>query len=270
MSRKLLLVIGQFLIIWSSFASDCRQRYHILSDLDDTIKTYKSKNLKDQINEALIGTTINAGFNNLLLGLVKNSIDTQIEECSNDLFTILSGAPFFLKKSVEHLLYEHDFPSADIILRSSVEDLYEYKIKHVQNVSTTLNLPMVLVGDDLGKDPEVYQAFQSSSPKSVLAIYIHNVDNREVLPGQISYITSFEIAIREYWAGRLTKDEAVNVGLSVLLAKDDEIIPPYGYCPTTFKLLKNSFPLTTSIKINSLSKQIKTRIVFLCNKRYFL
>jgi hypothetical protein len=91
---------------------------------------------------------------------------------------------------------------------------------------------LILIGDDVDHDPEIYQAIIERFPDRVLAAYIHVVRNRAIPEGLQSYYTAFDLALKEYQAGRMDQT-GVHVLAESLLDETavDFVFPHFAFCP---------------------------------------
>ncbi len=253
MSRYI-LGIALFISFLSSSYS-CEQRY-IITDFDDTIKTYGRDGHFFRIGNALFGRKINAGMEYLLKEVSS--------ECDlNQGFTILTASPKIVGPSIRRLIKKNNIDNYELIMRPLNEKTLEYKISRVNKVYSEKRKSLILVGDDTSKDPDAYFDFALKNPELHLATYIHNVRNRPALRGQINYITSYEVALHEYLAGRLNDRDTLTVGLHILASDEYGIIPRYGFCPSEYTL-----PQTSNEDLERISSQIKNKVQSICQKRH--
>ena len=265
MKRTVKLLLFTILILKQIYAVECVQRFHILSDFDDTIKTYHSKYKLMFLYDALFTRMINAGFNDLYKGMTQSSINVNLNECSDQtLLTILSASPRILYPAIKQLLVKYKFPRNKIILKPLRRKTQPFKFEKVKKVSEEVGIPMILIGDDTSKDLYAYQDFQIDYPKKVLAIYIHNVENKPPIPEQIKYITSFEIAYHEVISRRLSIPTAIEIGNHVLNSKDTHIIPSYAYCPTNWAIV-NQF--SGNDQLEEMRDKVEAKITEICLTR---
>ncbi len=261
---KWVVFVGLYFLSNTVFAEFCYHKHYIVSDFDDTIKTYHSKSLMSKLYYALWKTDINAGFATLINGMANGSIakGEERKDCTNEMFTVLSASGKVLKSSVVELLEKNRFVNNEVILKPVGLKTFDYKLNYLYQLVTRVNNPFILIGDDTSFDPSVYRKF-SLMGFDVLATYIHNVKNVSVYPDQKVYLTAFDIAVSEYSEGRLGVDVVLAVGREVLEANDDLVIPPYGYCPTDAYKKQLELPA----KIAELREEIGKKISAICKKR---
>ena len=251
---KKLVFVFTFLLNLTNTSLACEDRY-IVTDFDDTIKTYGRDGEIFRIGNAIFGRKINSGMNYLLKEIS--------EECdARQGLTVLTASPKIISPSIKRLLSKHNIYNYELITRPLNEETLDYKISRVNQVSLEKNKPLILVGDDTSKDPDAYYYFAQKNPQHHLATYIHNVRNRPALDGQINYITSYEVAIHEFNAKRLNERDALTVGLLILSSSEYGVIPRYGHCPKTYKL-----PTTSNEELSQISEQISEKVESICEKR---
>jgi hypothetical protein len=100
------------------------------------------------------------------------------------------------------------------------------------NIIENSNDDFILIGDDVDKDPEIFDLLASNLPKRILRSYIHIVRNRPIPEGLIPYYTSADLALRELNDGRIRMDSAERV-LDKMLEEDNlkRIFPKFSHCP---------------------------------------
>ncbi len=256
----------------SSSYAECSQKHYIVSDFDDTIKTYKNRNLLPYIKDGLWGVTVNAGMSELINNMIKENSFSFEECCNEELFTILSASMTFLTYSINRLLKKNNFLNSKLVLKKRPQKTFNFKVKALNQIKKRVTSPFILIGDDTSYDHLIYEKFKQSNPGRVSDIYIHKVKGSAIPEGQISYLTSFDIAYSEYLKGRLSKDVVVEIGVVVLNAPSNEIIAEDGYCPVYISpcddLFKGSFDNDIEdVELSKLRDKIYNRIYSICIDR---
>jgi hypothetical protein len=208
----------------------------IISDLDDTIKITNS------------GTRVRAAAN--AIGKFKTftaipELFKAFEMYTNDLY-ILSASPSILQKKISSDLKGIGILPKKIILRkwSRFEEKYEYKIREIEEILRHSSDQFILLGDDIGADPEVYSDIKKLYPERIIAVYIHVIENRKIPSNVISYWTTHEVAIRENLQGRMQESFVFEVIEKTKLESDFyKIIPRFAHCPyelTTWEWIRDT------------------------------
>lgn len=222
LSMKKLILLFLFLISFSSFA-----RVIVVSDLDDTIKIINS------------GNEIEAARNALTTNIVFTAIPSFYQELAlyTDELNILSAGPSVLKRKITKDMEVHGIVFNDLELRKLTR--WEDKLTHKVNYLGKLMREnpedkFILIGDDVGKDPEAYDEIMRHYPGRVLASYIHIINNRDIPKSQTKYWLTSDLFLREYNAGRMPM-AAVAYGFEQLLNEEslELIIPDFAHCPKT-------------------------------------
>ena len=243
---KILILIASLVLSLSSFAS-----VSILSDLDDTIKiTEASGNPSD-----IIGDDVYTGMPEFFTGA---------KEYSNDLY-VLSASPSFMRSKIKSVLKKHKVTFRQLILRGNLLDgKFEYKVREIKKVMAANQDDFVLIGDDIGKDPEVYAHIQKLYPNRILASYIHVVNGRPLVNDVIPYWTSFDLFMREYIAGRMSADW-VETSWAKLLSetKIKYIFPKKADCPTEASIW--DWQMQTVFQQEAI--QLMNRMIMFCQQR---
>jgi Uncharacterized conserved protein (DUF2183) len=213
-AMKNLLFVFLVLFSLNSFA-----QISIISDLDDTIKiTEAGGNPTD-----IIGDDVYIGMPQFL---------SEAKAYAPTLY-ILSASPSFMEKKIRSTLRLHQISVNELILRRNIfEDKFSYKVKEIQRIMDASTDDFILIGDDFGKDPEVYAEIERLYPGRVLGTYIHKVKGRD-FRATVTYWTSFDLFLREFEAFRMSAD-SVERAIEVLAAEKnlDMIFPKKAHCPT--------------------------------------
>ncbi len=193
----------------------------VVSDLDDTIKiTVAGGNATD-----IIGDDVYAGIPEFLDGLKGHA----------DKLYILSASPAFMRLKIESTLRKKGISYQGLILRSNLfEEKFNYKFKAIKKLMDNSSDDFIFIGDDLGKDPEVYAEMRRLYPGRVLSVYIHVVNGRKLSQNVINYWTSFDLFLREFESFRM-EAQSVEMIFDKLLNQENMnfIFPKKASCPTS-------------------------------------
>lgn len=222
----------------------------VVSDLDDTIKIINS------------GHEIEGARNALLTNKVFTGIPAFYTEMSRytDELHILSAGPSLLKNKITKDLASHGITYDAISLRkfSAWEDKLPYKVNYLIDLfKKNPEAQFILLGDDIGKDPEAYDEIMRHYPGRVLASYIHMIENRNIPKSQTKYWHTAELFLREYTAQRMPYSAAV-AGFDDLLKEEDlsNIIPDFAHCPKTPIAWSWQYLTTFRAEANELVKKL--------------
>jgi phosphatidate phosphatase APP1 len=219
---KRLLASLLLLISFSSFSYDTI----VISDLDDTVKQTNV----DRAGRALV----NAVFTRKIFAGMPDLFQT-MDTYTSDLY-ILSNSPNMFRFNIFKLLRKHNIAVTAVSTRNLIRDRdgFHYKYNFVVNKIKETDKKVILLGDDVGEDPEVYKKVKEDYPSKVAAIYIHKVKNREIPLVVTPYISVFDIAVKEYQAKRMNLNQATVLGDSVLFDYEmKKVIPKFSFCPKT-------------------------------------
>lgn len=196
----------------------------IISDLDDTIKITNAADLKRATYNGIFRKRVYTGMPEFL---------NEARSYSNALH-VVTASPSVIRPRVNATLAAHDIEADGVYLRNVFrEGKHEFKVRVIKDIMAETSDNVILIGDDVDKDPEIYQQIQQSFPERVLGVYIHIVRNREVPAGMTRYWTSFDLALREFLAGRMALPSVKKVGESLLQAsKLSRIFPKFAHCPS--------------------------------------
>lgn len=243
---KNLILILSLIISFSSYAS-----ITILSDLDDTIKiTEAGGNPTD-----IVGDDVYTGMPEFFKGA---------KTYSEDLY-VLSASPTFMKVIIKNTLKKRKVQYKGLILRKNLtEDKFVYKLREIKKIMDKTSDDFIFIGDDLGKDPEVYAELSKQYPSRVLASYIHVVKGRPLMKEVVPYYTSFDLFLREFIANRMTPGWVEQGWEKLLLeTKVDHIFPRKAQCPKDADIWE--WQVQTSYQPEAI--QLISRLTTICQAR---
>lgn len=228
----------------------------VISDLDDTIKI---TNAGDAIEATVNGVFTLTAYTGM--PAVINEMDSE-----DGKFYVLSASPAFLKPRVKELLAKNNLKPDGIILRNVLrrESTFEFKTRSIRTILENSPDDFILLGDDVDKDPVVFEAIQKEFPHRITAAYIHVIKDREIPAGVTRYWTAFDLAVREASAGRLNSDSVLKVfGVVNTGRKLKEIIPKFANCPLSATTWE--WQLATAFSQESL--ELSSKLVSFCKSR---
>jgi hypothetical protein len=244
------LVFSLLLLPISTFAS-----ISIVSDLDDTIKITNSGDTVDGAYHAALKSDVFSGISEFLYAT---------RDYSNELH-ILSASPRVLKLKIEMTLKKRYIQYNSIILRNLAlkQSKLDYKVASLKALLEKSSDDFILIGDDVGQDPEAYAKIQELYPNRILAIYIHVIKNRDNVRGT-KYWTTYDLFLREYEAGRM-RPAWVEKGYYIFQNENnlEKIFPDFAHCPTNL----SPWSWQESSYFAPESLMIATRLVTFCQAR---
>lgn len=209
----------------------------MITDLDDTIKIINSGNYATISFNALLRNRIFSGMPELL-----NETQSYTDELH-----VVSASPWFIRKKIVKSLDGSEIKYESIVLKSFrriFESKHSFKSRKIREIIEATEDDIILLGDDVSHDPEVYDDLVKIYPDRILANYIHVIKGKSLPESAIPYWTSFEVAVREYEAGRMNQESVFRVFDSVVNESNKErIIPGFAHCPedkTLWKWMKDS------------------------------
>lgn len=119
---------------------------------------------------------------------------------ADSLLVFLSGSPVYLAPRLEMFFRDKGFPSHSLILqnvgpkellwdrlfhhespKNIASNTTEYKLLQLGKLFKWYpNLPVILLGDSLGKDPEIYQKMAEAFPGKVRLVVIRNITRQPI------------------------------------------------------------------------------------------
>tara|TARA_Y100000780_G_C13695543_1_gene421550 strand:+ start:21702 stop:22445 length:744 start_codon:yes stop_codon:yes gene_type:complete len=216
--------MGRFaaLILSVTFCTSLFAQIAIVTDLDDTVKRTNVQEPEKALYNALFTQKIFSGMNDLL---------DEMSHYVDDVF-ILSASPRLFNYNIEKLLEEHEIEHKEYFTRDGLEDKAEYKYEKIVSVIESGYEKVILIGDDIELDPVIYERVKTDYPDKVLAIYIHRVTNQALPESSIPYYTAFDLAHREFAAGRMSEEQVAFMGQAILDEPEFErAFPEFTHCP---------------------------------------
>jgi hypothetical protein len=223
----------------------------IISDLDDTIKITESNGeITDVVGEkTFFGVT---------------EFFQSTKEYTDGLH-ILSASPTFMNSKIRDVLRKNRISFDTLTLRSNLmEDKFNYKFREIKRILLAYPGEFILIGDDLGKDPEVYAAIRQGFPERISGAYIHVVNGRELPPEVTPYWTSYDLFLSEYVEGRMSPGTIEFMAQRFLeTSKLELIFPKKAQCPKTASVWEWQFATLFALE----SQQIAERMISFCRLR---
>jgi phosphatidate phosphatase APP1 len=220
----------------------------IISDFDDTIKR---TNVKSPVNAAL-----NGAFTRKIFSSMDKLIET-MQFYTNKTY-VLSNSPNFLRPNIFGLIDCHDMRVDYVSTRNIIRDRdgFKYKYNFIKEKITNSDDRFILLGDDVGEDPEVYKKIKEDYPSKISAIYIHKVKNRDIPKGTLPYFTASDIALYEYSKQRMQRTDVLNLLDSVVNGKLKRAFPRYTFCPKKDHFWKRFKNLDIAHEVQAMAKKI--------------
>ncbi|MBL7716660.1 MAG: DUF2183 domain-containing protein [Bdellovibrionales bacterium] len=244
---KFTLVLSGLLVTLTAAAS--QPSYQVISDVDDTLKYANIQNKLAAGWNGLFTSKEFAGSSEYMQAVV----DAQAK------VNFVSSTPEWLRGKINRFIKKHGFPDTRVFLKKKMsDDTYTYKTAKVAEVAGEGSEPLVLIGDDVEVDAEAFTDFAKQNPSRVAAVYIRRVRNRALPSGAIPFTTFFEVALREYLAGRIELDGLASVASAVLQAKHKLVVPRFGSCASP------QSALATDDLTRTLESMVNDRVVQVC------
>lgn len=229
--------------------------YMVISDVDDTVKITNS------------GSTTQAAWS----GLFKKDVFPGMPEAyrawsaEGAQLHFVTASPTLIRSKIKELLTHYQIPVASLTLRGNLfESKLHYKVREISKIMDRFSSEdVILVGDDVGQDPEVFAALKEKYGARVLVSYIRPVRAREALPGIIPYVTAFDIASEERAQGRLNFIEMSRITLAVVKGDKTKLFPRFAWCP--LEIDDTGLPTDSSSELGA--EKVEIFIETLCRER---
>lgn len=239
-------------------AAPATKPWYVISDLDDTIKLTGFAYVTEGVWRTLLSRKAFAGMSPLY------------QELSGPDTVYISSGMNFLSCFAKSFLEANDFPGdREILMRTSFESRQGFKLReHARIFAERTGRLAILMGDDGEQDPETFQILLQEHPEQIAAAYIHRINGRGALDGELPYDTAYDVALYEFMAGRMSSEQAQHIGESVLgIEDDDEIMMPWAFCPVHGEDLTSARFKNLSPELSALQEALSDRIVRICTQR---
>lgn len=246
--KKLFTIVFLFISLHS-------HAYLVISDVDDTIKITNSGNLWQAAWRGAFTKDVFPGM-----------IDVYKSWGSDDAkIYFVTASPSILRGKINELLHTYNVPHERLITRSNIfESKLKYKVREFSKIMDLHPIEeAILVGDDVGQDPEVFEEMKRLYPGRIIASYTRPVKNRALVGDQVPYVTSFDLATRERSLGRMRFDIIAKTSVATLTGVEDKLLPEFTWCPKDVRA--TNLPVVTSPHV--IAWNIIERIERICGGR---
>lgn len=224
----------------------------IISDVDDTIKITNSGSIVDATWSGLFKDKVFPGMPELYRawGNTENKIH------------FVTGAPSVIRGKIRSLLAHHKVPYESLTTRGNIlEGNYSYKMKAISRImKASPEEQVVLIGDDVSQDHNVFAAIAKKFPNRVAASYIRLVKNRTLPEGLIPYVSAYDVVTTEVESARLNLIDYGVVTTAVMTGPKERLMPSFAWCPTEME--GTLLPTESSRYVGA--QQVEDRIEEIC------
>lgn len=231
------------------------QALMVVSDVDDTFKITNSASAVDAAWAGLFKKNVFAGMPELYRSWKAQGAQLYF----------VTGSPTLIAGRIRSLLASSGVSYDGLRTRGNLsEGNLSFKVRTISALMDAQpDEQVVLLGDDVDKDPEVLSALAQKYPGRVIGSYIRPVRHRASLVEQIPYVTAFDIAAAELQRGRLTEAQVSEVQQEILSAPSKRLFPSFVWCPTD--LAGTMLPTETTAAPGA--EAVKERVESICRGR---
>lgn len=150
---------------------------------------------------------------------------------------VVSATPSALTSRARAFLARSGYPASRLYFRRgwlqwSPERFKQARIERL--LSAHPDRRFVFVFDNSPTSVRLSQGLLQAHPTRIAAVYLRETVKRDLPSRVIPFITAFDIAAREFTAGRITAIDTARVAEAILAERDaNQVIPGYSYCPVT-------------------------------------
>lgn len=244
-----------FSLLLSILLSTSAHAYLVISDVDDTIKITNSGNTAQAAWSGLFKNDVFPGMPEIYRAWAEDGAELHF----------VTASPNVLNGKIKQLLQHHKVPAKSLTTRKNLlESKLQYKTRVISQLMDQYpHEAVVLVGDDVGQDPEVFELISQKYRDRVLTSYIRPVKARRSPAGLVPYVTAFDIASHERREGRLGAEIIVRATIAVLTGEASKLLPKFTWCP---KEIDNT-GLPTDTSPYAAAERIEERVEKICQGR---
>lgn len=198
--------------------------YLVISDVDDTLKITNSGDAREAAWNGLFKNDVFPGMPEIF----------RAWEADGAVTYFVTASPKLIERKVRSLLGHHKIAYAGLTLRSNLlESKLRYKLRAISRIlDANPHEDAVLIGDDVGDDPEVFAELKQRYGARILFAYVRPVQRRELPAGVVPYVTAFDVAVAEQREGRLGLGTTLDAAKNVIAGNADKLFPKFAWCPT--------------------------------------
>jgi len=187
-------------------------------------------------------------------------------EESNPRFVLISAIGIWFERRITDFLKENRYPTVQLRLRNWLTEFSIESFKMARIAEVVYAHPdrrFIIIFDNSAASLQLTKRVQAEYPNTIQNIYLREVEKKDHPVGSIPFHTSFDIALHEVKARRMSSKEAIVIGYALLEEKDgEEIIPHYAYCPKDYSPCASA-----SGELIQVCSRVQDRIRELCSKR---
>jgi hypothetical protein len=153
----------------------------------------------------------------------------------------VTGQPGALHKLGDKFLRKNTYPyPQNILWKDSRQSTLDFKKEIIEKYikMSPPNNKYILVGDNGEYDPKVYEYIKNKYSDRVLATFIHMIylpagEKHKLLPGQVAYLTSVDLAVHFFNMKQIKGDDLqkiIDAGNKELSNKDHNLLKPWFAC----------------------------------------
>ena len=233
------------------------EKPYIISGFDDVLRQAENTGLiKSAIKIFEVDATF-SGMSELYVSLSMNQL--------NPKFTLVSGISTWFDGRIENFLTKSKFPTRQMYLRNWLTEwsIENFKIDKMQKI--LIDHPdqkFIVIFDNSQASLILAKQIQKKFSGKILAIYLHQVIEKDIPAGAVKYYSAFDIALNEYKNQRMSIEEVNSVAKAITNEKHtDMLFPNYAVCPVNYDPCA-----VADDKIKSICTDVRIHIQTLCSK----
>ena len=200
---------------------------YIISGFDDVLRQAENTSLVKAAFKILEDDKGFSGMPQLYQAISNQEVFPQ--------FVLVSAISNWFDSRIDRFLTTSHYPSNRRYLRNwltewSIESFKIEKIRLILNQK--IDRKFIIIFDNSEASLKLAAEIQGQFSKNAVAIYLRQVQNKKIPAEAMGFYTAFDIALNEFKHGRLSTENVLKIGQTILNEQDiNAIIPTYASCP---------------------------------------
>ena len=218
-------------LICFNLSAQTIERSYIISGFDDVLRQAENTGL---IKAAIKILEKDQGF----AGMPELYQEISREE-SDPHFVLVSAISHWFESRISKLLTDSHYPSHKLYLRNwltewSIEGFKTEKMKEI--ITERSHKKFIVIFDNSDASLNLSDEINKEFGDKVVSIYLRMVVDKKLPEKTVGFYTAFDIAVKEYEAGRLELQSVDKIGNALLKVRNvNELIPSYALCPKKYR-----------------------------------
>jgi phosphatidate phosphatase APP1 len=234
------------------------KRPYIISGFDDVLRQAE--------NTGLLKASLKIFEKDKTFSGMPEFYELQTRDQQEPKFVLVSAISHWFENRIENFLNDTHYPTRKLYLRNWLKEwsIEEFKVKKIEDIiQSKVAEDFIIIFDNSDASINLAKKLKSIHPQKIKAIYLREVVAKNSPSEAVLFHTSFDIALNEYNHSRLSIDDLIKVGSTLLKVSNVEhLFPSYAVCPSYEQLCEMTKAESLNICMN-----VKKHIQRLCKGR---